>query len=336
MRNRVIIGVICFCFILLSSAGYYIYQIYDFGNDIHESQRENTSRFSQLVETENTYTPPDWEGKERVNILLLGGDTRGLAENEVPRSDSMILVSIDPEQKTGHLFSILRDTYLEIPGYGSERINAALALGGPDLSMETVSEFLGLPVQYYVYVDFEGFIKLIDAIGGVDFYVEKDMKYIDITDKEEYQIDLKQGQQHLDGNKALQYVRFRHDALSDYSRTERQRAFLKAVADKLQSGYSLLRLPSILDEVKPYIETNMEVDTMLRLATLMYQIDVSTVEDLQIPPAELLREVETSSGAKVITADDEAVKQYVQDAIASEADVEDADPTVDETAGGGM
>lgn len=318
MRNRVIIGVACVGLILLGIAVYYVYQVYAFTQDIHEDNRNEQSRFTkQDEEVEDVYVPPEWEGKERVNILLLGGDTRGLEVDEAPRSDTMIVASIDPEQKTGHLFSIMRDTYIEIPGYGYNRINSALAIGGPELAMETVSQFLNLPIQYYVYIDFEGFIQLIDAIGGIDFYVEKDMYYTDITDKEEYQIDLKQGQQHLDGNKALQYVRFRHDVMSDFARTERQRDFLFAVADKMQSAYSLLRLPSTLDKIAPYIETNMDVDSILRLATLAYDIQPDSMIGLQLPPMELLRE-EKINNAEVITVNIDALQDYIQEAFMQE------------------
>ena len=311
MRNKIIFAVAVICFLILGTVGYYGYALFDFGKDIQKDKDD--SPFKPIYEEtpEPVYVPPEWEGKERVNILLLGGDSRNLSEYEVPRSDAILLASIDPVTKSAQLFSILRDTYVEIPGHGMNRINSALALGGPELAMETVGRLLDLPIQYYFYVDFEGFIALIDAIGGIDFYVEKDMKYTDITDKEEYQIDLKQGMQHLDGNKALQYVRFRHDALSDYARTERQRNFMQAVFKKLKSTYSLIRLPATLDKIKPYIETNMSVGKMLELATLSYRIDLDKLQDAQLPPPELLRE-ETINGAAVITVDPPALREFVQ------------------------
>jgi LCP family protein required for cell wall assembly len=302
------------CLLILGTVGYYGYALFEFGKDIQKDTDD--SPFKPIYDEikEPVYQPPEWEGKERVNVLLLGGDSRNLGEHEVPRSDTIMVASIDPVTKSAQLFSILRDTYVEIPGHGMSRINSALALGGPELAMETVSRFIGMPIQYYFYVDFEGFIALIDAIGGIDFYVEKDMKYIDITDKEEYQIDLKQGMQHLDGHKALQYVRFRHDARSDYARTERQRNFMQAVFQKLKSTYSLIRLPATLDKVKPYIETNMSVTKMLELATLSYRIDLSTLQDAQLPPPELLRE-EMINGAAVITVEPYALRQFVKETL---------------------
>src|SRR5690606_30360374 len=95
--------------------------------------------------------PPEWEGTERVNILLLGGDARGLKKGQVARSDSMLVVSVDPITKKAHLLSVLRDTYTDIPGHGKDRINTAITIGGPNLAMQTIGELLGLEIQYYVY-----------------------------------------------------------------------------------------------------------------------------------------------------------------------------------------
>lgn len=214
--------------------------------------------------------------------------------------------------KQVHLFSILRDTYVDIPNHGKSKINAALAYGGPKLVMKTVSDFTDLPIHYYFYVDLDSFIALVDAIGGIELEVEKDMKYTDTADKQEYQIDLKKGLQHLDGNKALQYVRFRHDALSDYTRTERQRKFLQAVASKMQSVSSLAQLPNILDKIAPYIETDMDLGQMIKLAVLGYKTKANEIKSIQLPPMELLKE-ETINGASVITVNKDQLQQYIQE-----------------------
>jgi polyisoprenyl-teichoic acid--peptidoglycan teichoic acid transferase len=264
--------------------------------------------------SKNSYIPPKWEGRERVNLLLLGGDSRGLKQGEVPRSDSMVVVSIDPVSKRPHLFSILRDTYVSIPGHGKNRINTALAQGGPTLAMETVSELLGIPIQYYVYTDFQGFIALVDAVGGIDIDVEKDMRYSDSEDGPEYDIRLKKGYQHLDGKTALQYVRFRHDALSDYARTERQRKFLKSLAMELQSTSSLLKLPKILSSVHPYIETNMTITQMLKLGALSFDLKTDDMGTQQLPPTNLLKQ-ERIHGASVLTVNKQELRRFVKEQL---------------------
>ncbi|MFP3388328.1 LCP family protein [Brevibacillus sp. SIMBA_040] len=291
--------------------GYYTYSFAQFAMTISKPKVDVTSNASQepVVQKQKppVYELPEWEGTERVNILLLGGDGREV--EDAGRSDSMLLVSIEPVTKQVHLFSILRDTYVSIPGHGKNKINAALAFGGPELSMKAVSDLVGLPVHYYYYIDLDSFIKLVDAVGGVDLEVEKDMKYLDPTDKPEYQINLKKGMQHLDGQKALQYVRFRKDAMSDFTRTERQRKFLGAVAEKLQSTSTLITLPSMLKEMAPYIQTNMSPEKMLQLAVSLHK-GTGSIQTAQLPPMELLRE-EKIHGASVLTVNTSQLQQYV-------------------------
>lgn len=320
--------------LILGIGGYYAYSILSFGMGVSKDPENSIFKKFYTEEQNNreTYAPPEWDGDERVNVLLLGGDSRGLTENEVPRSDSMLIASLDPVTKQAHLFSILRDTYVDIPDHDSTRINAALSMGGPELAMKTVSEWLDIPIQYYIYVDFEGFVKLIDAIGGIDFYVEKDMYYHSNADGPEYTIDLKEGQQHLDGKKALQYVRFRHDALSDYARTERQREFMTAVAKKLQSFSSLVRLPATLNKIEPFIETNLSVQDMWSLGNLGKKSNTNKVITAQLPPLELLRE-ENVGGASVITVDKEQLQAFVQQKY-SEVPAAESEGTGEETGSG--
>lgn len=328
-------AIITIVVLTLGVVGYYGYSIYHFAQDSEEdslfaqfSAQENSSGDTDQPKKDE-YVPPKWEGKDRVNILLMGGDSRGLAKNEVPRTDTMMIVSIDPVTKKAHLLSLLRDTYVRIPGHGSERINSAIVLGGPKLAMQTVSDLTGLNIQYYVYTDFQGFVHLIDEIGGITYEVEKNMRYTSKADGPEYDIDLKKGLQHMDGHKALQYMRFRHDAMSDYARTERQRNFMKAVAQKLQSTTSIIRLPRILAAVDPYIESNLSVAEMLKLGSLAFEAKANEVAGLQLPPSSLLRE-ETVRGASVLTVDDDKLRKYIADAFEQAAADHTADNTPDE------
>jgi len=276
------------------------------------SKPDEDSRFKDYVE--QAVPVPTWEGKERVNILLLGGDARGLDEGQLARSDSLLVASFDPVTKKVHLFSVLRDTYVPIEGHGRGRINSALTLGGPTLAMQTVGELLGLEIQYYVYTDFEGFKALIDTMGGIYFDVEKNMRYTDNADGNQYDINLKKGYQLLDGDKALQYVRFRHDALSDYSRTERQRNLLKAVAKEMMSTWNIVKMEKILNSIEPYVEMNISVSDMLKLGQL--GVSGSIAGSSQVPPMEMLRE-ETIGGASVIAVrDTDDLHSYIQEVLA--------------------
>jgi len=303
---------------ILIIIGYFIFPIIQFSSKIHHPMQDPTQTVSNQIgggpngPEATPYQPPVWEGKERVNILLLGGDGRD--SNDSGRSDTSLILSIDPSMKKATLLSLLRDTYVKIPGRGMNKLNAAFMFGGPELSMKTIEEFTGLPIHYYFYVDMDSFITLVDAIDGVDLEVEKDLKWTDTADKPEYQIDLKKGFQHLNGNQALQYARFRHDALSDYSRTERQRKLLKVIGEKLQSTTSLLKLPSILDKMAPYMTTNMDLGDMLKLASLGFQIRANTIDTVQLPPMDLLHE-EKIGESQVITVDGQQIKKYITDLL---------------------
>lgn len=316
LKKRWKVTLLSLVLVLIAGIGGYTWWLYDSLQGMNKGTEPTP--FTNIKPVSNTEDPPapeppEWEGEERVNILLLGADARGLEENEVPRSDTMLIASIDPKTKKATLMSILRDTYIDIPDYGRDRANAALAVGGPYLAMRTLSEWTGLSIQYYVYTDFQGFIKLIDALGGIEFEVEKDMYYTSKADGHEYDINLKKGLQLLDGESALQYVRFRHDALSDYSRTKRQRELLTAIANEMKSAWSLIQLPHLINQISPYVDTNLSVDDMIKLGRL--GMGLSMTPNLQLPPSELLRETEVGSAQVLTVSDPEQLKQYIQEAF---------------------
>ncbi|SEM82485.1 MULTISPECIES: LCP family protein [unclassified Paenibacillus] len=301
---------------------YYGYSIVHFANSISTASETSTSDTNQNTDTPTTPVPK-WEGKERVNILLLGGDTRG---EDAGRSDSVMVASIDPLSKKAHLFSVLRDTYVDIPGHGKSRLNAAFSYGGAELTKQTVGDLLGIPIQHYVYTDFVGFMALVDAVDGIDIDVEKDMYYTSKADKHMYDIDLKKGLQHMDGKTALQYVRFRHDATSDFTRTERQRIFMTELAKKMQSTTSLFKIPEILEAVAPYIETDLSPTQMLKLASLGFDINVNEIDKQQIPPNKLLTN-ELAGSAQVLGVNKPKLQSYIQNLFE-----EDAKSSEDESA----
>jgi LCP family protein required for cell wall assembly len=315
MRKKIKWAAIAVGIIALLLIGNYIYSIVHTVN--HFSAPKPNSPFKN-VEPISASNPelaaPKWEGTQRVNILVLGGDSRGLASSgtEVPRSDSMMVVSIEPNTKKALLISILRDTYVKIPGHGQDRINAALAIGGPTLAMKTVSNLLDIPIQYFVYMDFKGFIGVVDALGSVPIDVEKDMDYTDGEDGHVYDIHLKKGLQDMDGKTALQYVRFRHDAQSDFGRADRQRKFLTAISQQMQTTSGIIKLPQILSAVDPYIETNITFSEMLKLGSLGNDAKASGFVGIQVPPLHLLDETRINNAA-VLSTNTKLLQAYIQD-----------------------
>jgi len=191
------------------------------------------------------------EENEPATFLLLGSDTRG-GEDERGLADTIMVLRVNPDKKIGYLISIPRDTRVDIPGKGKRKINAAYQYGGPDLMIETVEDFLGLDINHYAVVDFQGFKDIIDALGGIDIDVEKRL----VDDR--HQIDIRPGYQHLDGEEALKYVRIRR-VDDDFGRIERQQKFLKAVMDKLLRVSSLLRIPQLADITSRNLKTDPEL-----------------------------------------------------------------------------
>lgn len=202
------------------------------------------------------------------NIVVLGVDERP-AEQDVGRSDTLFVVMFDKDSKNISLLSIPRDTRVRIPGHGWDKINHAYAYGGRELTQKTVEELLGIRIDNYVMVDFKGFKGLVDAIGGIDIDVEKDMYYYD--DWDGFKVDLKKGPQHLDGETAIQYVRYR-DEEGDIGRIRRQQHFLMAVYDKITSADMLLHVPGLAQQLTSMIKTNLPVSDMMDIGKALHSM----------------------------------------------------------------
>ncbi|MDD3023397.1 MAG: LCP family protein, partial [Syntrophomonadaceae bacterium] len=178
-------------------------------------------------------------GGKQVNILLMGIDARSSEKNS--RSDTMIVASIDGKNKKAALLWIPRDTRVEVKSGHYDKINSVNYIYGPEKACEVVGKMLDTRVNYYVVTNFRGFAKIIDIIGGLDFYVESKMYHWDPNP--ELQINLAKGQQHLDGAAALAYVRFRGVPTADIGRTGIQQKFVKALAEEMLQGKTILKLP---------------------------------------------------------------------------------------------
>jgi len=200
---------------------------------------------------------PDESGN-RINILLIGIDDGeiGNPKNSPHRSDSMLLLGVHKCSGAVSLLSIPRDTRVAIPGHSNnDKFGHSYAYGGVDLTIATLQEFLKVPVHYYVVADWQGFIRVVDALGGVNLYVENNMDYEDPYAN--LKIHLKKGFQHLNGQQAGQYVRFRHDEMGDIGRVIRQQRFLKALATQAIRPLNLIRLPQIVGIIGESVQTNM-------------------------------------------------------------------------------
>ncbi|MBT3336595.1 MAG: LCP family protein [Anaerolineae bacterium] len=241
------------------------------------------------VEAPESIAPASWDGASRVNILFLGVDARDL-DTDAPRSDTMILFTIDPLSKTAGMLSVPRDLWVDIPGgFGYGKINTAHALGeqyklpggGPGLAIQTVERLLGVPIQYYGLVDFRAFEEAIDAMGGLYLCIPQNIWLDPIGPKPKQKIHA--GCQVLPGYLVLSYARDRKStAGGDVDRSLRQQQVIMALRDQVLLPEKLpetIRMaPDIYNEASAGLKTNMSFEDMIKLAVLASQIDITQIK----------------------------------------------------------
>jgi LCP family protein required for cell wall assembly len=229
--------------------------------------------------------PPAWDGASRINILFIGLDYRDWQANEgAPRSDTMILFTVDPLTKTAGMLSIPRDLWVNIPGYGFSRINTAYSTGegnhlpggGPGLTMKTVEQFLGVPVHYYAQIDFKTFAEFIDYLGGVDVWVEDDLVLDPVGPGTDHFRVGCCGYRHMNGWRTLAYARTRKSEGGDVDRAKRQQFVIKAIQDKVFSPEVFA--PQIYAQFQTGIHTNMPLEDAIRLAVLGKDISFDQIK----------------------------------------------------------
>jgi len=222
-----------------------------------------------------------------VNILLMGIDEvpevePGSEESFAGRSDTMLLLNLNPSNEQVSVLSIPRDTQVEIPGYGRTKVNHANWMGGPALAREVVAHnFNEIEVDRYLRVNTGAFRAIIDAIGGVRVFVPKDMYYVDNT--QGLEIDLKEGWQTLDGDEAEQFARFRNDAYGDIGRVQRQQTLLKALRKRFTNPTIVARLPQLLNIAQDYTDTNLNGDEMMALIRFGLQLEPEEMQMVMLP-----------------------------------------------------
>lgn len=246
-----------------------------------------------------------------VHILLIGQDRRP-GESRA-RSDTMILVSVDKEDKTITLTSFLRDLYVKIPGYGSNRLNAAYSWGGMELLNDTLEQNFGVVVDGNIEVDFNQFAQIVELLGGVDMELRSDEANLINT---ECGGSLVKGMNHMNGEETLTYARIRKlDANRDFSRTERQRKVLTALVEQLKDS-SLTTLMDLVDGVLPMVTTDMTNTEILGYATSLFPMLSGASINSQRIPADDAYYGAAINGMSVLVADMDAARQLLQDTIA--------------------
>ena len=238
--------------------------------------------FPSLIEHKS---PSDvFPGQKATNLMIIGRDADYNDQDQVikthARSDLLMVAHIDYANNTVSLLSIPRDTAAEIPGHGMRKINAAHAYGGPRLAEKTVHNTFGIGSDKYIALDFQGFEKAIDLLGGVDLVVDKKMDYDDNWGH--LHILLLPGYQHLNGREAMGFVRFRHSD-SDFVRTQRQQTLIAALKAKLRDPMVLTKLPAILAAIDEHTDTDLTDEQKVVIAEFVHSVPHANVSMQTLP-----------------------------------------------------
>ncbi|MDF0555446.1 LCP family protein [Kamptonema sp. UHCC 0994] len=246
---------------------------------------------SKALDSYNTFTGapnrPEYRLSRPVNILVMGVDrvpeaSSNSSQSFNGRSDTILLVRIDPTDQSINLLSIPRDTQVELPGIGQTKISEANAQGGQALTAKVLSNNLNnLPIERYVRVSTGAFRELVELLGGVDVFVPRPMNYID--NAQQLNINLLQGWQTLNGEQADQFARFRNDGLGDIGRIQRQQSLIQAIWKRLSSPVTLSRLPKIIRVMQKYVDTNLSFEEILTLGNFGLQLDRDNFKMVMLP-----------------------------------------------------
>ena len=262
---------------------------------------------------------PEWSSKERVNIILLGTDRRD-NEPDVTRTDTLLIVSIDPVTKSAGVLSLPRDLWVNIPGYGFERVNTAFEIGefqkkggGPALLRKTIEGLLGVPIHHYALVGFTGFRKVVDQLGGVVVDVERPFRDDEFPSGNygTRRILFQTGLQVLDGETALWFVRSRH-ADSDFGRNRRQRQFLLAVRQQALQLNMITKAPAMLSSIMDSVKTDLRTTEILSLARVAKDVETSKLVSRAVDET-MVNPWMTPGGAAVLLPEPAAIRQVVRE-----------------------
>lgn len=269
---KITLGAISLVAVVMIGYSMYLYSHVKSAADQMYEPREPIKQVSIVDQRGGGDFPVDMEIEEPFNALILGVDERS---NDRGRSDTMIVLSVNPAKKSALMFNIPRDTRTNIVGHGTEdKINHAYAFGGVNMSVQTVEQLLGIPIHYYMKVNMEGFAQVIDMVGGVN--VNNPFAF----DYEGYRFE--QGNIHLDGEAALGFSRMRYDdPKGDLGRNDRQREIIKQVLKNTVQVSNVLQLETLLDEVSAHVRTDVTFDEMKQMFS-NYRSVLDHIESVEI------------------------------------------------------
>lgn len=221
---------------------------------------------------------------EKFQVLLIGVDSLDSKKAKNTRSDVMMVLDIDGEKKTASLISLPRDSRVKIKDHGKTKLNHAYAYGKANLALKTVNENFDLDIPYYIVVDYAFVKDVVNIVDGIDVDVPMDMDYEDPSADPPLSIHLKKGHQHLNGDQAMQFLRFRKGYKNaDLDRVKAQQAFMAAFVDKVKSSKGILHAPSLLVSYMDNTTSNMPLSKVSRMGLTMLSVGQENLQTATIP-----------------------------------------------------
>lgn len=295
---RITICVILFLLLILEAIGCYA------AIGFFEGKKAAESKI--VVDKNVSFSGDEPVSEKEITIMFVGDDGRE-GDDDDGRSDTLMIAHYNNKTHQPKLISIMRDTYINIPNYGMDKINASYTYGGAQLAKETLNENFGIPINYYAVVDFNNFIQLIDELypKGVSIDAEKDISLDGV--------DIVKGPQVMDGNTLLQYARFRMDEEGDFGRVRRQQQVMDALSQQAKNAVSVMQLPRIAGEAVGYLDTNIPTELLIDLAKDFLTGKVEELETLSVPVDDSWQFNDYTTSGSVIEIDLQKNAQAVQD-----------------------
>ncbi|MGL5150757.1 MAG: LCP family protein [Clostridium sp.] len=311
-NKKILLGVLYFFLLLLAIGTGYLFSLFS-KMDRVEINKDNLG----IVDSNEL---SEYTGADKIrSIALFGVDS---TDGGTGRSDSIMIATIDPVNKKIKLCSIMRDSYVTIPGRaGKDKLNHAYAFGGPELAIKTINQNFGLNIKDFVSVNFSSLPQIIDSLGGIQLNItSEELKYINgyiddinVKDKTNSPHITKTGNQRVNGVQALAYSRIRYTAGGDYQRTERHRIVMSALFDKLLS-MSPSTYPSVVNKLLPYVQTNLSVGAILDIGTDILSVGSKTLTQDRFPRDEVSNGI-TVNKIYYLNFNQDLTKQHIRDFI---------------------
>ena len=288
---RIVLSALVVLFLALGGVAAYLY--FTFSGPISHIVGQQVSRSKGEVDPNQGHTGGILDNG-RINILLLGSDTDQKFSSGGYLAQTDIIVTVDPATKQVGMLSIPRDFWINVPGYGMHKLDEAYGLGGVALSRLTIEQDFGIPINYYAWVGLDGFVKVIDTVGGIDIDVLHpivDDNYPDDvgnTTGDPYALErlyIPPGPYHLTGAQALEYVRSRHaDLVGDFGRSARQQQVLSQLKTKLYNPSIVGKLPDLAHALDGYVKTDMQLDQVIPLMNFARSVDQNKISHVILSP----------------------------------------------------